>query len=51
MQFCRGTAVAYGDTVSIYAEDESEAARLMHNLRDFVPRLSKNVRQAERHLE
>jgi hypothetical protein len=44
-------AVAGGDTVSIYAVDESDAAALMHNLLDFAPRLPKNVRQAGRYLE
>jgi 4-amino-4-deoxy-L-arabinose transferase-like glycosyltransferase len=42
--------VAGGDTVSIYAVDESETAPLMQKLQDFSPLLPKDVRQSGRYL-
>ena len=42
--------VAGGDTVSIYAVDESETASLMQKLRDFSPLLPKGVNQSGRYL-
>jgi hypothetical protein len=42
--------VTGGDTVSIYAVDESETASLLQNLKDFAPRLPSDVRQSGRYL-
>jgi uncharacterized membrane protein (DUF441 family) len=42
--------VAGGDTVSIYAVDESETVPLMQKLRDFSPLLPKGVKQSGRYL-
>jgi hypothetical protein len=42
--------VAGGDTVSIYAVDESETAPLMQKLQDFSPLLPKEVNQSGRYL-
>jgi hypothetical protein len=42
--------VAGGDTVSIYAVDESEMASLMQNLQDFSSLLPKDVKQSGRYL-
>ncbi|MGB7591476.1 MAG: hypothetical protein WBO19_09570, partial [Terriglobia bacterium] len=42
--------VAGGDTVSIYAVDESETAPLMQKLQDFSPLLPKEVIQSGRYL-
>jgi len=42
--------VAGGDTVSIYAVDESETASLMQKLLDFSPLLPKDVKQSGRYL-
>jgi hypothetical protein len=42
--------VAGGDTVSIYAVDESETAPLMQKLQDFSPLLPKAVKQSGRYL-
>jgi hypothetical protein len=42
--------VAGGDTVSIYAVDESETASLMQKLLDFSPLLPKEVKQSGRYL-
>jgi hypothetical protein len=42
--------VAGGDTVSIYAVDESETVPLMQKLQDFSPFLPKAVRQSGRYL-
>jgi hypothetical protein len=42
--------VAGGDTVSIYAVDESETAPLMQKLQDFSPLLPKEVKQSGRYL-
>jgi predicted cobalt transporter CbtA len=42
--------VAGGDTVSIYAVDESETAPLMQRLRDFSSLLPKGVKQSGRYL-
>jgi hypothetical protein len=42
--------VAGGDTVSIYAVDESETAPLIQNLQDFSSLLPKDVKQSGRYL-
>jgi hypothetical protein len=42
--------VAGGDTVSIYAVDESETVPLMQKLQDFSPFLPKGVKQSGRYL-
>jgi hypothetical protein len=42
--------VAGGDTVSIYAVDESETVPLMQKLQDFSPLLPKAVKQSGRYL-
>jgi len=42
--------VAGGDTVSIYAVDESETVPLMQKLQDFSPLLPKGVKQSGRYL-
>jgi hypothetical protein len=42
--------VAGGDTVSIYAVDDSETAPLMQKLQDFSPLLPKDVKQSGRYL-
>ncbi len=42
--------VAGGDTVSIYAVDESETLPLMQKLQDFSPFLPKGVKQSGRYL-
>ena len=42
--------VAGGDTVSIYAVDESETLPLMQKLQDFSPLLPKGVKQSGRYL-
>ena len=42
--------VAGGDTISIYAVDESETVPLMQNLRDFSPLLPGDVKQSGRYL-
>jgi hypothetical protein len=42
--------VAGGDTVSIYAVDESETVPLMQKLQDFSPFLPKEVKQSGRYL-
>lgn len=42
--------VAGGDTVSIYAVNESETAPLMEKLQDFSPLLPKEVKQSGRYL-
>lgn len=42
--------VAGGDTVSIYAVDESETTSLMQKLQDFSPLLPKEVKQSGRYL-
>jgi predicted cobalt transporter CbtA len=42
--------VAGGDTVSIYAVDESETAPLMQKLQDFSPSLPTGVKQSGRYL-
>ena len=42
--------VAGGDTVSIYAVDESETISLMQKLQDFSPLLPKEVKQSGRYL-
>jgi hypothetical protein len=42
--------VAGGDTVSIYAVDESETAPLIQKLQDFSPLLPKEVNQSGRYL-
>ena len=42
--------VAGGDTVSIYAVDQSETVPLMQRLQDFSPLLPKEVRQSGRYL-
>jgi hypothetical protein len=42
--------VAGGDTVSIYAVDESETAPLIQKLQDFSPLLPKEVKQSGRYL-
>jgi hypothetical protein len=42
--------VAGGDTVSIYAVDESETVPLMQKLQDFSPLLPKEVKQSGRYL-
>jgi len=42
--------VTGGDTVSIYAVDESETVPLMQNLQDFAPSLPKEVKQSGRYL-
>jgi hypothetical protein len=42
--------VAGGDTVSIYAVDESETVSLMQKLLEFSPLLPKDVKQSGRYL-
>jgi hypothetical protein len=42
--------VTGGDTVSIYAVDESETVPLMQKLQDFSPLLPKGVKQSGRYL-
>jgi hypothetical protein len=46
----RDNVVAGGDTVSIYAVDESETVPLMQKLQDFSPLLPKDVKQSGRYL-
>jgi hypothetical protein len=46
----RTNVVAGAETVSFYAIEPSEGDRLMHNLRDFAPRLPPSVQQSGAYL-